>query len=338
MNGSKRSRPEPSNPPSSFPASAWGVLAYTVLVAVWGAYVRATGAGAGCGNHWPLCNGEVLPRAPAVETMVELSHRLTSGLVGVLVLLLAIWAVRRFGWRHRVTAGALAALALTVVEALIGAALVRFDLVGDNPSAVRGVVIAAHLVNTLLLLGALALTAAWASGARAGAGYGAPRLRGQGAAGWLLAAGLGLVCVLGASGAVTALGDTLYPVASLTEKSILELPPTAQLLIRLRVLHPFIAVGVGIYLVAAAALVRLLRPGRTVARLALGLAVLFTVELLVGIVNVGLAAPVWLQLVHLGLAYLVWIDLVLLAAAALSEHVPRGSLAGGGEGPGQLVR
>jgi protoheme IX farnesyltransferase len=306
---------------------AWGTLAYTVLVAVWGAYVRATGSGAGCGNHWPLCNGEVVPRAPAMETMIEFSHRLTSGLAGVLVLGLAIWAVRRFGVRHRVGSAALAALVLTIVEALIGAALVRFELVGDNPSGARGVVIAAHLVNTLLLLAALASTAAWASGARGG-GFGPPRLRGQGAAGWLLAAGLVLVCVLGASGAVTALGDTLYPVASLTEDAILELPPTAQLLIRLRVFHPFIAVGVGIYLVAAAALVRLLRPSPTVARLALGLAVLFTLELLVGIVNVGLAAPVWLQLAHLGLAYLVWLVLVLLAVAAFAEDAPHAKLSG----------
>jgi protoheme IX farnesyltransferase len=312
--------------PSFLPTFAWGTLAYTVLVAVWGAYVRATGSGAGCGNHWPLCNGEVLPRAPAVETIIELSHRLSSGLAGVLVLALAIWAWRRFGLRHRVGSAALAGLVLTVIEALIGAALVRFDLVGDNPSGVRGAVIAAHLVNTLLLLGALGLTAAWASGTRPGSAFGRPRLGGQGTAGWLLVVGLVLLCVLGASGAVTALGDTLYPVASLTEEAIHELAPTAQALIKLRVFHPFIAVGVGIYLVVAAALVRLLRPAPGVERLALALAVLFTLELLVGIVNVALAAPVWLQLVHLGLAYAVWLNLVLLAVAALSEDAPRGAL------------
>ena len=193
----------------SFLSLAWGTLAYTVLVAVWGAYVRATGSGAGCGNHWPLCNGEVLPRAPAMETVIELSHGLSSGLAGVLILALTIWALGRFGLRHRVGATAVISLVLTVIEALIGAALVRFELVGDNPSSVRGVVIAAHLVNTLLLLGALALTAGWASGTRPGGGFGHPRLRGQGAAGWLLAGGLTLFCVLGASGAVTELCVTL---------------------------------------------------------------------------------------------------------------------------------
>ncbi len=48
-----------------FSRYAWGVLLWNVLVALWGAYVRATGSGAGCGSHWPTCNGEILPRAPA---------------------------------------------------------------------------------------------------------------------------------------------------------------------------------------------------------------------------------------------------------------------------------
>ena len=303
---------------------AWTSLVYAGLVAVWGAYVRATGSGAGCGNHWPLCNGEVIPRAPAIETIIELSHRLSSGLLGLVVIALAIWALRRFGLRHRVGAAALVALALTVVEALVGAALVRYDLVVDNVSVARGVVMAFHLVNTLLLLGALALTAAWSWGraSKRGMSFGPPRLQGQGAVGWVLLAGLVALCVLGASGGVTALGDTLYPVAQVDKATISQLQPTAQFLVRLRVLHPFLAIAVGIYLVTAAAIVRILRPRPMVVRLALGLAVTFSVELAVGMLNVALAAPVWLQLVHLGIAYTVWINLVLLAAAALSEDAP----------------
>jgi len=321
-----------------FSLFAWATLVYTGLVAVWGAYVRATGSGAGCGNHWPLCNGEVLPRAPAIETIIEFSHRLSSGLLGIVVIVLAVWAVRRYGWSHRVGRAALVALALTVVEALVGAALVRYDLVVDNVSVARGVVMAFHLVTTLLLLGSLALTAAWSTGGHSPQGgqpFGPPRLRGQGAAAWILLAGLIALCVLGASGGVTALGDTLYPVADMNATSISQLAPAAQLLVRLRVLHPFLAIAVGIYLVTAAALVRILRPRPLVVRLALGLALLFTVELLFGILNVALAAPVWLQLVHLGTAYAVWLNLVLLAAAALSEGAPRAPFAGGrGHRPG----
>lgn len=316
---------EPMSPSrrSRFSSYAWGVLAYTVLVAVWGAFVRATGSGAGCGNHWPLCNGEVLPRAESVETLIELSHRATSGVLGPLVLVLMIWAGRRFGWRHRVALAAVAGFVLTAVEGLLGAGLVRFELVADDASITRGFVIAAHLVNTFLLLAALALTAAW------GSATGKLRLRGQGAAGWLVAGGLAALCVLGASGAVTALGDTLFPVARMTEQAIQELPPSARVLVRLRVLHPFLAVAVAAYLLVMAAAVRTLRPGRRIDRLTWGLGALFAVELAAGLLNVALAAPVWLQLVHLGLAYLVWLTLVLLAAEALSEGQPEAQ-------PGQL--
>src|SRR5689334_1905422 len=59
---------------------AWFVVAYNVAVVVWGAYVRATGSGAGCGSHWPLCNGEFLPSAPQTKTAIEFTHRVTSGL------------------------------------------------------------------------------------------------------------------------------------------------------------------------------------------------------------------------------------------------------------------
>ncbi len=297
-----------------FAAYAWFVLGYTVLAAVWGAFVRATGSGAGCGNHWPLCNGEVVPRAPAVATLIEFTHRATSGLIGLLVLALALWSIRRFGRFHRVPRAAFAALVLTVVEALIGASLVRFDLVAGNASVLRGLVMAAHLVNTFLLLASLALTAAWASGVEA------PRVRGQGLASWLLAIGLAAMCALGASGAVTALGDTLFPVASLTAEAVRGLSPAARLLVRLRVLHPFLAVGVGAYLAAMGTAVLWLRPGPRVRRLTAGLAVVFVLQLGAGLLNIGLAAPVWLQLVHLGLAYLVWLVVVLLAASALADR------------------
>jgi len=299
---------------SRYARFAWGLLAYTVLVAVWGAFVRATGSGAGCGNHWPLCNGEVVPRAESIETLIEFSHRATSGLLGPLALVLAVWAVRRFGWRHRAARAAVLALVLTAVEGLIGAGLVRFELVAGNASIARGFVIAAHLVNTFLLLASLALAAAW------GSTTAAPRLRRQGATGWWLAGGLGLLCILGASGAVTALGDTLFPVARMTEEAIEALSPSARILVRLRILHPFLAVGVAAYLLVMAYSLRSLRPGSRVDGLTWVLGGLFVTQLAAGLLNVALAAPVWLQLTHLGLAYLVWLALVLLAAEALAEH------------------
>src|SRR5260370_17404356 len=74
---------------------AWFGVAYNIIVIVWGAYVRATGSGAGCGSHWPLCNGEFLPTTPQTQTVIEFTHRVTSGGLLVLVAILLIWCWRR---------------------------------------------------------------------------------------------------------------------------------------------------------------------------------------------------------------------------------------------------
>ncbi|MGH8637336.1 MAG: COX15/CtaA family protein, partial [Burkholderiales bacterium] len=85
---------------------AWSVLLYTVGVIAWGAYVRATGSGAGCGAHWPLCNGVVLPRSPTIATIIELSHRVTSGIALVAVLALLVWVFRACRPGHPARTGA----------------------------------------------------------------------------------------------------------------------------------------------------------------------------------------------------------------------------------------
>ena len=145
-----------------FARYAWGVLVYSVGVVLWGAYVRATGSGAGCGAHWPLCNGEIIPQSPSIARMVEFSHRVTSGLTLLLVIGLVVWAWRTYPRGHRVRMGAGLSLALTISEALVGAGLVLFELVAQNSSVERAISVSIHLVNTFLLLAALAVTAYWA--------------------------------------------------------------------------------------------------------------------------------------------------------------------------------
>lgn len=299
-----------------FATFAWAVLAYTVAVILWGAYVRATGSGAGCGSHWPLCDGRIIPRAEQAETIIEFAHRLTSGLLGLLVVGMFIWAFRAYPRGHIVRRGAVLSLVFVITEALIGAGLVLFELVAYNDSLARTVWIAAHLINTFLLLAFLTLTAWWAGGGRA------LQIRNQRAAGWLLGIGFLGMLILGASGAITALGDTLFPAGSLTEGIRQDFSPTAHFLIRLRLWHPLLAVALGLYLVWASTLISALRPSPGTILFSRALKVLFVVQLLAGTLNVYLLAPVWMQLVHLLLADAVWISLVLLAAAALSEEVP----------------
>lgn len=300
--------------PRRFRRFAWGVLGYNLLVVVWGAFVRATGSGAGCGSHWPLCNGEVIPRPERIETVIEFAHRLSSGLDGLLVLGLAVWAFRVFSRRHPVRRAAVGSLVFLVVEALIGAGLVRYELVADDASMTRALVIGAHLVNTFLLFAALALVAHFAGRERAGAepsaGAGTPALL-------ALAAGFLALIVVGASGAVAALGDTLFPAGSLREGLAQDLSPTAHLLVRLRVLHPVLAAVAALALPAAAGWLARRRPALAVA--ARRVVVLIALQVVAGFVNLALAAPLGLQLVHLLLADLVWIAWVLLAAGAVRQ-------------------
>ncbi|MBP1642498.1 MAG: cytochrome oxidase assembly, partial [Acidobacteria bacterium] len=138
---------------------AWAVLALNLLVILWGALVRATGSGAGCGSHWPLCDGEVVPRAASVEKAIEFTHRATSGLALLAVAALLVAVRRALAPGHPARRAAAWSLAIILVEAALGAGLVKLGLVADDDSPARAVVMSVHLVNTLFLLAALALTA-----------------------------------------------------------------------------------------------------------------------------------------------------------------------------------
>ncbi|HJZ46987.1 MAG TPA: COX15/CtaA family protein [Roseiflexaceae bacterium] len=299
-----------------FAIYAWGVLAYNMAVILWGAYVRASGSGAGCGSHWPLCNGQVVPLAPRLATMIEFSHRLTTSLAGLLVIGLAIGAFRALPKRHPARLGAALSLIFILIEGMVGALQVRLGLTADNDSVGRALVGSIHLANTFLMLAGMALTAWWASGGAA------PRLRGQGLLSWIFAVGLLGVLAVGASGAITALGDTLFPSESLAHGLQADFSAGSHFLIQLRVIHPILAVLVGIYSVVAGRLAAVWRPGVATLRLSWVLGGLFGVQLLIGVVNVALLAPIFMQIVHLLTADLVWIALVLAAAAALTGPAP----------------
>ncbi|MGO9263177.1 MAG: COX15/CtaA family protein [Bryobacteraceae bacterium] len=291
-----------------FARYAWGVLALNVAVVLWGALVRATGSGAGCGSNWPRCNGEVIPTSPTVHTLIEFTHRAMTGADLPLVALLVWWAFRQFPKRHPVRAAAVLSAVFLVTEALIGAGLVLFDQVAQNASASRAWWLSGHLLNTLTLLGVLTLTAWWGMGnvpARLG---GKPAL----AAGLSLAAG----ALLGISGAIAALGDTLFPSASLAAGLAQDFAPAANFWVRLRLFHPVIAAGVAVWLVYYAVSSMARRP--ELRPRAFPLLALVAVQMVAGAANLLLLAPVWMQILHLLLADLLWISLVIFCAEAWS--------------------
>ena len=138
---------------------AWGVLLGNVAVILWGGFVRATGSGSGCGGHWPTCNGEVVPRSPSVATLIELSHRVTSGVAFVAVLALGVVTFLSTGRGHAARTSAVVAMGLMLTEVVIGAAIVLLGHVALDPSLLHGVFTELHAGNTFLLLAALTLTA-----------------------------------------------------------------------------------------------------------------------------------------------------------------------------------
>ena len=311
-----------------FPIYALLVLGVNLFVILWGAVVRASGSGAGCGEHWPLCNGDILPQSPATATLIEFTHRATSGIALLLVVALYWWSRRAFPVGHRARTGALWSLGFICSEALVGAGLVLLHLVGDDASPLRAIYLAVHLLNTFLLLAALALTAHWAT-------HDAPwRRPAFGAAPWLLGAGVLAVLVVGMSGAVTALGDTLFPPASLAAGFREDASPTAHFLIRLRVLHPVLALLTGFYLSVMVWQVWRVRPGAVETPWGRRLTTLVLVQLAVGLSNLLLRAPTALQLAHLLVADLLWLTLVLFTATALTATPARDRVSPAAADPG----
>jgi heme A synthase len=308
------------SPPDRSPRFArygWFVVAVNIAVVLWGALVRATGSGAGCGSHWPLCNGEVVPTAPELATVIEFTHRALSGVA--LLLVIGLWwgSRRAFPRRHPVRTWAAVSLALIVVEAMIGAGLVWMGWVAEDASLGRAISIPLHLGVTFSLLASLTM-AAWRA-ARPAAPEAGPR-NGP----WLSAGLLGGMVLVGMTGALTALGDTLFPAESLRAGLEQDFGAGTNLMLRLRVIHPVLAVivGVSVYLWAGTEREVVGSPAgrRTLLRALRGLVV---VQLMAGAVNVILLAPVWLQLVHLLLADLVWIALVVSLA---DRAVARGAV------------
>jgi heme A synthase len=297
-----------------FATYTWSVLIYNLAVILWGAYVRASGSGAGCGSHWPLCNGEVIPRAPQVATMIEFAHRLSSGLALLLVVIMLIWAFRAYPKGHLARLGASLSMFFMLTEALVGAGLVLFALVAKDTSTARALAISIHLMNTFLLLAALTLTAWWASGGRP------VQFKNRGWPGWALGLAFLAMLILGASGAVTALGDTLFPASSLAEGWQQKFSPTAHFLVRLRLWHPLIAITVGAYAVIVIGFINTRLPDPLARQVGRIFTMLYFAQLASGALNVVLLAPIWLQLWHLLLSDVLWIILVLFAAVAFAQR------------------
>lgn len=299
---------------------AWGVLAYFVAVILWGAVVRATGAGAGCGNHWPLCNGTVLQYSASANTIIEFTHRITSGLSFFSAVGLLIWTFAATMRGHLARAAAVASVGFTLVEAILGALLVKLGLTAQSQSPLRPWYLALHLTNTLLLLAALTLTAHMLSRRR---GYMRDAIRLVAPFGTSI--GVVVVLIVGVTGSLAALGDTLFPATSLGSALAQDFSATSGWLVRWRWTHPTIAFLASIFLIWI--LVRAAQrttewDNRGLSALVL---VLLAAQYVLGVLDVVLLAPVWLQVAHLLGADVLWAALVVLTARLTLQPIDAGT-------------
>lgn len=278
----------------------WFVLAFNVGVILLGALVRATGSGAGCGASWPVCEGEIVPELEGA-TAVEFTHRAASGIALVLVAVFVIWVFRSTPKASPARTGAVLSMVAIVGEALIGAMIVLAEWVADDTSAARALAVPMHLVNTLFLLAALTLTIFWLGGGTR------PRSESRHLTMLVAVGGVALV-LIAATGAITALADTLFPKGGITP----DFSTGEHFLTRLRFVHPILA------LVAASTawwLASKSQSSHSVSRPLIP--VLVGAMLLTGVLNVYLGVPEWMQLVHLLLADVLWITYVWVSVSAL---------------------
>lgn len=291
---------------------AWAVLVFNVTVILGGTIVRATGSGDGCGATWPRCGGQIIPTNPSSERIIEFTHRLMSGVAGLGVLALFILALVLYAKRDRVRRAATASFVLLIIESLLGASLVLFGWVDQDASVGRQIVVPLHLTNTFLLLAALTLTAWWASGNPGPNTTGRSReVR------WLWIGALAML-VIGTSGALNALADSLFAADSVLGGVRDELDPDAPLLVQIRAFHPLLSIILGLTVAyIAQTLGRDAEEGtRRLSAIVLGLVV---AQFFVGIANIFLLTPLETQVIHLAMADAIWIAYVLFAASLLAE-------------------
>jgi len=293
---------------------AWFVVAWNVVVILWGVFLRASKSGDGCGQHWLTCQGEVIPSAPELKTIIEYSHRITSFLAFVSVVVLVVWVFRRFEKGSSTRWMAVGSFVFILTEALVGAGLVLTGNTAETLTPTRPFWMAGHLLNTFILLAFLTLTARAASGSRA-LTWNVDRK-------YLAAIIIGILAifVVGMSGSVAALSSMIFPSGTLAEGVAKDFSPTSNVLLRLRLLHPITAILTSVFLIFLTGwLAKESGKAAGVVRWSNVLSLLVLAQIAFGSLTLFMLAPIVMQLGHLFLADAIWIAYVLLAADFLSS-------------------
>lgn len=299
---------------SKFAKFAWFTLGYNVLVILWGVFLRASKSGDGCGQHWLTCQGEVIPTAPELKTIIEFSHRLTTGPAFLLVLILLVWAFWKFKTGDPTRKAAVISFAFMIIEVLVGAGLVLTGNTAETLTAARPFWAIGHLLNTFGLLASLTLTAWFATGDK----YISLSRRAKPVL--LLVLAVVAILLVGTSGSVAALGTMLFPSETLSEGISKDFSAGSNILLRLRLSHPILSVLTSVYLLFLAGWLKAWSGSDPlVARGSNILSVVVLVQVAFGALTFLTLAPIVMQVGHLFLADMLWISFVLLAANFLRK-------------------
>ena len=258
-------------------------LSFTFFVILWGAWVRFSHSGEGCGNDWPLCKGQIIPEN-SLTSFIEWFHRLTSGLSLIFILILFVLALKIYPSKHFIRKAASASLVFILLEALIGAILVLAQLTGSNSSFLRVTLSSFHLMNSLLLVATLVIC-------YAGASFKSFKLK-KPHIYFLL-----LFPLLAFTGNIASLAGTLFPSSSLVHALTLDFLPESHMVLKLRILHPILAAGFFFALLWNANTFKIL-------------SFLTLCTFLLGLITLLTLSPVFMKLIHLFMAYTLWMFFV----------------------------
>ncbi len=265
---------------------------YSILVIVWGAWVRISKSGDGCGTSWPLCNNTIIPDTENTHTLIELTHRLSTGIYGILAILLVIWTFKLYSKQHNIRKISLFILSLTILEALIGAKLVLFGLVGGNTGVDRIIVMSLHQVTSVLLTGSVAKAYYLTFTNKINPSY-------------LIATLKIMFLLIVATGGIAALSNTVFPSNSIIEGLMSDLDPNSHILLKLRIIHPILAMTL-----TFAMLFIIIKLYKDDPKYAIKLSIFISIGVVIGLITLITLSPTYMKLIHLTIAHIIWAVIV----------------------------
>jgi heme A synthase len=300
-----------------FPHFAIFALCLNVVVILWGVFLRASKSGDGCGQFWLTCNGEVIPSAPQFKTIIEFTHRVSTALDGLVMLILLLWAI--FRWRRLRNSAAfwtmlasIGSFIFILTEAAVGAGLVLTGNTAENLTSTRPLWAMGHLVNTFILLSFLTATV-WAS-RRDTVSLTLPASREL----LFICLAAILLMLISMSGSLAALSNMLFPSESLAEGIAKDFDQSSHLLVRFRLSHPLLSILGSVVLIFISGKLTA-AASDSASKSSRYFSILLIVQVIFGAATLLSLGPIVMQVGHLLLADLIWIFFNLLVLHLFTE-------------------